>query len=310
MPKVSIVIPSYNAMRYLPEAVNSVLRQTFTDFEVLIVDDGSSDHTVEWASQLTEPRVKLISQENKGAAGARNNGIANSQGEYVAFLDADDVWEATKLEKQVKCLDDNPSAGLVHTWIAFIDEQGKATGNVMATYGEGEVWKQVVEYNPVRCGSTTMVRRCCFDTVGVFDQNFSFAEDWEMWIRIASRYSFALIKEPLVYYRQHLNNKSKNYMAVLQTFRKIIDKSFQSVPSELLYLRSRADGRANLHAAWRALYCEDYVTAATLYQQAIACYPQLRYFRYCIRLGLILTIIRWFGTQEYNKVRTMFSVLR
>lgn len=310
MPKVSVIIPAYNAMRYLPEAVNSVLRQTFTNFEVLIVDDGSSDQTVEWASQLTEPRVKLISQKNAGAAGARNKGIANSQGEYIAFLDADDVWEPTKLEKQVKCLDDNLSVGLVHTWIAFIDEQGKATGNVMTTHGEGEVWKQVVEYNPVRCGSTAMLRRSCFENVGVFDEAFRLSEDWEMWIRIASRYSFALVKEPLVCYRQHPNNKSKNYQAMLQTLCKIIDKSLQSLPSELLYLKDRAYGRIHLHVAWRSLYSDDYIRAATLYQQAIAYYPRLRYFPNCIRLGLILSIIRWFGTQEYHKIRTMFSVLR
>ena len=104
MPKVSVIIPTYNAMTYLPETVESVLRQTYSNFELLIIDDGSSDQTVQWVSQLVDSRVRLISQENQGASVARNTGIAHAQGEYVAFLDADDLWEPTKLEQQVRCL--------------------------------------------------------------------------------------------------------------------------------------------------------------------------------------------------------------
>jgi glycosyltransferase involved in cell wall biosynthesis len=302
MPKVSVIIPCYNAMPYLSETVDSVLRQTYTNFEIIIIDDGSSDKTVEWASQLTDPRIKLISQENKGAAGARNTGIANSQGEYIAFLDADDLWEPTKLEKQVQCLDKNSSVGLVHTWIAFVDAHGKPTGKIMTTDGEGNIWKQVAEYNPVRCGSTSMIRRCCFETVGLFDQSLRFVEDWDMWIRIASRYTFGLVKEPLVCYREHPNNKSKNYEKLLQSLCQIIEKSFQSVSPELLYIQKRAYGRAYLHAAWRAFYAHNYPRASELRQQAIAYYPQLRYLKNCIRLGLLLLINRWFSSQKSQKM--------
>jgi len=304
MSKVSVIIPAYNAMTYLPKTVESVLKQTFTDFEVLIVDDGSSDNTAEWASQLTDPRIKLVFQENQGAAGARNTGITNSQGEYIAFLDSDDLWEPTKLEKQVKCLDENLSVGLVHTWIAFVDQQSNLAGKVMTTRGEGDIWKQVVEYNPVRCGSTAMVRRCCFD-FGVFDQSIRFAEDWDMWIRIASRYSFAIVKEPLVYYREHPHNKSKNYEKLLLSLCQIIEKSFQSVTPELLYLKNKAYGRAYLHVAWKAFYCENYTRASELRQQAITYYPQLRYLKNCIRLSLLLVIHHWFSSQTYQTMQKM-----
>jgi glycosyltransferase involved in cell wall biosynthesis len=92
MPKVSIIIPAYNAMTYLPETVDSVLKQTYNDFEVIVVNDSSTDETEQWVSQIADSRVKLISQENQGAAGARNNGIGHAQGEYIEFLDADDLW--------------------------------------------------------------------------------------------------------------------------------------------------------------------------------------------------------------------------
>lgn len=91
MPKVSVIIPAYNSMQYLPETLESVLKQTFTDFEVLIINDGSSDNTVEWAGKLEDPRVKLISQDNQGLPGARNTGIFHAQADYIAFLDADDL---------------------------------------------------------------------------------------------------------------------------------------------------------------------------------------------------------------------------
>ncbi len=129
-PKVSVVIPAYNAMTYLPETITSVLQQTYTDFEVVVVNDGSTDKIEEWIVQISDPRIKLVSQANLGLAGARNTGIRESQGKYLAFLDADDLWEPTKLEKQVKILEKNPEVGLVYTWVTYIDETGQSTGRV------------------------------------------------------------------------------------------------------------------------------------------------------------------------------------
>src|SRR4028119_528470 len=124
MPKVSVIVPAYNAMAYLPETLQSVLTQTFNSFEVLIINDGSSDEIVEWASEVKDSRVKLISQENQGLSGARNTGIWSSQGEYLAFLDADDIWEPTKLEKQVQCLEEDNNIGMVSSGISTIDPNG------------------------------------------------------------------------------------------------------------------------------------------------------------------------------------------
>lgn len=286
MPKVSVVIPAYNAMTYLPDTLNSVLKQTFSDFEVLIIDDGSTDYIQTWVAQnVTEPRIRLIAQANQGLSAARNTGIANAQGEYVAFLDADDLWESTKLEKQVHHLDNNSAVGVVYNWIGVIDAEGKPTGRVWGGNIEGDVLTEILQRNIIDCPSV-LVRRKCFEDVGVFDRTLRSVEDWDMWIRIASRYPFAVTKEPLVYYRQHASNMSKNWRVMEQAFHQVIEKSFQSVPSKLQYLRNNSLGYANLCLAWKALQSKDKdcQLASKFQQQAIAHYPKLRYSRENFRL--------------------------
>jgi glycosyltransferase involved in cell wall biosynthesis len=308
---VSVVITAYNSMDYLPETLESVLRQTFTDFEVLLVDDGSSDHIVQWASGLVDPRVRLISQENQGVSVARNTGIAHTQGKYVAFLDGDDLWEPTKLEKQVRCLEENPEVGLVHTWLTGIDRHSKPTGRVICSQIEGEVWQKIVEKNRVAC-SSAMVRRCCFETVGVFDKNLRFAEDWDMWIRLATRYHFAVIKEPLVGYREHSNSKSKKYASKLQDFQTIIEKAFETAPFELLHIRNRSYAHINLCIAWKCLQGSeiDYKSANHFRRLATLHYPQLRYSQEYLRLSLAIAMMQWFGPKSYSRLLALFYILR
>ncbi|MGF1496384.1 MAG: glycosyltransferase family 2 protein [Elainellaceae cyanobacterium] len=292
MPKVSVVIPAYNAMPYLPQTVDSVLQQSFTDFEVLIVDDGSSDNTANWVAQITDPRVRLICQSNQGAGAARNTGVKNAQGDYIAFLDADDFWEPTKLAKQVQRLDQQPKVGLVHTWITLANPDGSLSDRTMQTNGEGHIWNQVVVYNPLKCGSTAMVRRQCFEELGYFDQSLKYSEDWDMWIRIARKYAFSVIHEPLTNYRIHPFNKSKNYEGQLQCFRQIIDKAFESPPPEYRHLKNCSYARAHLHAAWRAFASDAHERSHTLLNQAIGYDKRLLLNGNCLHLLLKLSAIR------------------
>lgn len=313
MPKISVIIPAYNAMAYLPETVESVLNQTLDDFELIIVNDGSSDGIEQWVSQLTDPRIRLVSQENQGLAGARNTGMAQAQSEYLAFLDADDLWEPTKLEKQVRVLEENPDVGLVYTWVAYIDEKGQPTGRVFKNQAEGDVWEKLTEHNMVECGSVAMVRRSCFETCGDFDRNLrSFAEDWDMWLRIASRYPFKAIKEPLVYYRQHSNSASKNWEAMEQSFHMVIEKAFASTPPELLNVKRRCYAFANICLAWKPLQSrtKDYKKAIHFRQQAFVHYPWIFFSKEYIRLSLAIAIMRWFGPDGYKKFLALFYALR
>jgi glycosyltransferase involved in cell wall biosynthesis len=285
MPQVSVVIPAYNSMEYLPATIASVLEQTFTDFELLIINDGSTDDLVAWAAHITDPRVRLISQDNQGVSVARNRGITASQGKYIAFLDADDLWEPTKLEKQVRCFENDPEVGLVDTCIFFADEQGNRGGVGGGLYESGNVWTEILQRNLLWCGSTPLVRRDCFETVGLFDTDLRSAEDWHMWTRIASRFSFAIIKEPLVYYRQHRTNKSGNIDRAFLFSCKTIEKIYELVPPELGYLKKRAYGRLHLHTAWRYLRDEDFINAGYHWRQVFGNWPRLARSRSYIMLS-------------------------
>jgi len=313
MPKVSVIIPAYNVMKYLPETLETLFRQTFRDFEVVIVNDGSSDGIENWATQVTDPRLKLISQENRGATGARNTGIAHAQGDYIAFLDADDLWEPTKLAKQVTILDENAEVGLVYTWVALTDEQGNLTGRLFKPIAEGDVWCQLTEHNIVECGSVALVRRACFETVGVFDCNLrSFVEDWDMWLRIAARYPFKVVKESLVYYRQISTSGSKNWQGMEQSFQMVIEKAFDAAPSNLLPLKKRSYGNANLCLAWKSLQSvsKDYLQASHFLQQALTHYPRLRFSKEYLRLSLAIALMRWFGPDGYQNFLSRIYALR
>lgn len=308
MPCCSIIIPAYNSIKYLPETLESVLKQTFTDFEIIIIDDGSYDNIVEWASRIQEPRVKFISQQNKGVSAARNLGIDLTTGEYIAFLDADDLWEATKLEKQLQCLKNNPSLGLVHTEMTVIDEESKLLGRKFTSNVEGNALKPLLEQNTI-VTSSVIVRRSCLETVGNFDSNLTSSEDWELWVRIASRYCIALIKEPLVYYRQHSKNTTNNWQMLEQDLR-YIEQVFQSVPPQLSYLKNRSYAYANIYLAWKALqtgYCQQ---AAYFRNQAIKHYGSIIFSHKLMRLNLAIAILKIFGNNGFNRIQSLIYTIR
>lgn len=291
-PKVSIIIPAYNTRHFLPQTVSSALSQTWQDFELLIVDDGSTDGTGQWVAEQTDPRIHLVRQPNQGAAAARNTGIKHAKGKYIAFLDADDLWEVDKLKKQVAVLDSLSEVGLVHTAIHYIDENGDSINRILGVRGEGNVWREVVTDNPVRCGSTPLIRRECFDKLGVFDTSLSFAEDWEMWIRIARHYQFATINEPLVAYRQHKTNMTKSYKRIMPNFQKILERTFRDSPGHERALEHKAYGYAYLFSAWRAYLAGDVREAVTLHRQAHRVYPRMLLVKNSLNLSARLAKTR------------------
>jgi glycosyltransferase involved in cell wall biosynthesis len=311
MPKVSVVIPAYNAMTYLPKTLDSVLQQSFTDFEVLLINDGSTDSIESWFTTVNDDRVRLISQANQGLPGARNTGIKEAQGDYVAFIDADDLWEPTKLEKQVRCLDAKPEVGLVYAWTLLIDQDGNSIGTVTAAQAEGNVWEQLLLGDVVGSGSAAMIRRICFDQVGMFDTELTSIEDCDMWVRIAAHYPFAVIKEVLVYYRQHPSGMSRNYDRMAQNSRLKIDKNFAQVPLNMLYLRPRAYGHAFLWLAWKIIFEGGPIDRASHYAQHAALhYPKIRYSAKFLRLQIILIVIRLFGENSYVQLKKISYKLR
>jgi glycosyltransferase involved in cell wall biosynthesis len=310
-PKVSVIIPAYNAMNFLPQTVESVLNQTFTNFELLIVNDGSKDNIKDWyENNIKDPRVKLISQENKGLSAARNLGIAVTKGEYIAFLDADDLWKPKKLEKQVRCFEKDPKVGLVYTWTAFIDEFDKPIGRIISSNIEGNAWEKMVVNDKISNGSSAMVRRICFDKVGLFDSNVNSTSDRDMWIRIAEHYSFAVVKEPLTLYRRHSQNMTNNYKLIMEDLHQVFEKTFKSAPIELQYLRSRCYAWMNIYIAWLFIDKKDYKQAIYFRRQALLHYPFILFSNYCLRLSLAILMMRFFGCKGYDKIRSFSRFIR
>ena len=226
-PKVSVIIPAYNHGRFLREAIQSVLEQTFQDWELIVVDDGSTDETSEVVASFPDPRIRYIYQKNQGNAAARNRGIELARGEFIAFLDADDLWLPMKLEKQVAQLDSlPPTVGLVYADLHFFNhEDGAITGRLLQASGQfdpprGKVFSQIVrrkwggERGWFIIPTTALIRREVFQRVGLFDESLRRHVDWEMWVRIAAAYEVDVLNEPLAKYRHHAGNVKRDPLSI------------------------------------------------------------------------------------------------
>jgi glycosyltransferase involved in cell wall biosynthesis len=202
VPTVSVIIPVYNARGFLRPTVESVLAQTWRDRELVVVDDGSTDGS-EDAVRDYRGRLRYIRQENGGVAKARNRGIAESTGRYVALLDHDDLWHSTKLEKQIDVLERRPDIGMVITDVAHIDREGRDLGIVGAGYRPSERFARLFVRGYVPTPSAAVIRRSVLEHVGGFDEAFQSAglDDHELWTRIAEHYDISSINEPLTYHR-------------------------------------------------------------------------------------------------------------
>lgn len=213
--KVSVIIPNYNYERFLREAIDSVRGQSYRDMEVIVVDDGSTDGSKE-VIESYGLKIEAIFQKNQGVAAARNNGVAASDGEFIAFLDADDAWMPSKIERQTEKFADDPKLGMVHVGVVEIDDGG--TELRKRTDGQcGSVANELLQFErPVILGggSGIMVRRDVFNEIGGFDPQMSTSADWDLFYRIAKRYSVGFVPGVLLRYRVHSSNMHSNIRAM------------------------------------------------------------------------------------------------
>lgn len=217
MPKVSVIIPTYNRALLVGAAIESVLAQTYRDFELIVVDDGSTDDTRQVVERY--PQARYIYQENRGEPGARNTGIQASTGEYVAFLDADDTYLPDKLERQVLVLDAQSEFGAVYSDVLVCDAAGNSRGLYSSLTGhrgqsgwlfEALVWHSFIAVHSV------LVRRIVLDEVGLFDETLPTGPDWDLWLRVAAQCAFFYIDAPLAYYWVHGGMVTLNYRKMWQ----------------------------------------------------------------------------------------------
>lgn len=198
MPKVSVIVPAYNAATFISRAVDSVLAQTFRDFELLVVDDGSADDTLTVLSRYGAA-LRVLTQPNAGPAAARNRGLAQATGTYVAFLDADDWWEPQKLGEQVALLDTQPSIGFCSTATRVVDADGRRAGHWPCLAGDAPLPDALFMNGASISGSTSgvMARRDLVQAVGGFDASLRGYEDPDLWIRLSARAGYACIPSEL-----------------------------------------------------------------------------------------------------------------
>lgn len=246
-PVVSVVLPVYNGTGTIVDTIASVLQQTLAEFELIIIDDGSTDETLDMIAQISDGRIRIFSFENKGLPASRNRGIMRSAGEFVAFIDADDLWMPEKLERQVTALIDNRSAGLAYSWTDFIDDVGEYLHHGSHVNINGLVYEQLLTLNFLDSGSSPLVRRSVFDDVGLFDESRSAAADWQMWLRIACKYPFVCVPAVQIMYRVHAGAMSSSIREqekeTLLVFREGLGRLGPSGKAELI----RKEGTANLY---------------------------------------------------------------
>ena len=225
---VSVVIPTYNRAQLLCRAIRSVLRQTYTHLECIVVDDGSTDDTAQIVRQFADDRLLYLRHEtNRGGSAARNTGIQNASGNYLAFLDSDDEWLPAKLEKQLQSLQScSEHVGAVHCqFYAVFDATGDRIKVKKPLNFRGDVYQRLLQGENQSSTSLFLVRRECFKTCGLFDEELTSFQDYDMWLRIAQRYHFECVEEPLAVVHVHYGSRvSVDLMARSTGLERILSK--------------------------------------------------------------------------------------
>lgn len=251
MPTVSVIIPAYNAAATLPATLASLRSQTWTDWEAIVVDDGSTDDTAAIARQIDDPRIRVLRGENGGQAIARNRGLAVAQGELVAFLDADDGWTTTALADRVAALQAHPAAIAAYSWTDYVDDRNQLLHPGFRDRHEGWVFGALLANNFIENGSNPLIRRSALDRVGGFESRWIPAEDWDLWLRLAKIGEFVLIPEAQVRYRVSAGSSSANLRRLERACCGVLAHHLADAPPAL-----QAIGRSAKARFYKGLACK------------------------------------------------------
>lgn len=208
MPQVSVIIPTYNRKAYVQEAIDSVLVQTYTDYEIIVIDDGSTDGTGAALQARYGDKIHYVWQQNQGESVARNKGLEMARGEFIAFLDSDDLWLPEKLNKQVAYLTAHPKVDLLFGRAQLIDQHGQPMGKSIGRAAKSFDKKILYFWNPIGGPSTTLIRQTALDKAGNFDANIKFGEDWDLWFRVAAENNVVPLDEVLTCIRRHRDGQA------------------------------------------------------------------------------------------------------
>jgi glycosyltransferase involved in cell wall biosynthesis len=289
MKQVSVIVPLYGVEKYIAATIQSVLAQTYENFELILVDDGSPDRSVEVCRRFKDPRIKILRQENQGPAAARNLGIRHAKGDYIALLDGDDLWHPDKLIKHVEHLESHPEVGVSFCRSAFIDEADQPLGIYQLTKLEGITLLDLLCRTPIGNGSVPVMRRELFEAIAFdspLDQGTSYfdpdrrihpSEDVECWVRIAltTHWQIAGIPEALTLYRVNSGGCSAKLMKKLDSWEQMLEQVATYAPEQIKPCKPAAMAYQYRHLARRAVTLRDGAIALELMAKTIVTYPKI-----------------------------------
>lgn len=313
LPTVSVIIPAYNAEKTILETIQSLQQQTCSDFEMVVINDGSTDRTLEILASIDDPRLKVFSYENGGLPTARNRGIERAIGQFLSFIDADDLWTADKLAAQLAALEQHPEAGAAYSWTAYIDADSHFLYNGKPVPFTGNIYPQLLLECFIANGSNILVRRSCIAAVGQFDPTLKSTEDWDFYLRLAAKYPFILVPKYQILYRRSSGSMTAK-VDVMEKYNLLVaERAFENAPAELQYLKHQS--LANVHL-FMVEICLGYTQsdagiekADRQLRKAIRLYPALLRRRKVQRLLLKIILLRLFSyplgvrfTQRLGKI--------
>jgi glycosyltransferase involved in cell wall biosynthesis len=280
MTQVSVLLPTYNRAHYIAEAIQSTLDQTYADFEIVVVDDGSTDNSAEVVQRFTDPRVRFIRQENRGISGALNTAFRESRGRYVAILNSDDIWLPDLLAEEVPVLQARPDVGLIYARCQAMDLSRRPlarTTGVPARY-PGEMFKSLL-YGDHVCTIAALIRREHLEQAGLWDESLIANEDWDMWLRLALVCRFYFIDKILARFRVHpgriTNTSSERFARLVADRIKVIDKAYArpDLPPDALSIRPLAYRNIYIDVGLRWLKVPDWRQSLPYFSRALQLSP-------------------------------------
>ncbi|XKM43564.1 glycosyltransferase family 2 protein (plasmid) [Rhizobium ruizarguesonis] len=277
-PLVSVVIPAFNASRYIERTLRSAGRQTYRSLEIIVINDGSTDDTAKVVEQvaLEDSRIRMLSTPNRGVAAARNTGIREAASRFVAFLDADDLWHQTKIEKQVNALNRrSPQWAAVYVPHHIINHDDEIIRSCRSDVARGYIFARHLTFKYVGNGSALLVRRDVALEIGGFNSSYAAAgiggcEDLDFELRLAARYHIEVIREPLVGYRQYPGNMSSNHLQMGRSALEVIRRSLAANPQLPQYAMRSATIATQKYAFW------EFRQSRNTYLSLVAMWPILR----------------------------------
>lgn len=302
MANVSVIIPIYNVEPYIQKTVQSVLDQTYPIHEVILVDDASPDNSVELCRQIQDPRITIIRQENRGPSGALNSGIRKATGDYIAFLDGDDLWRPTKIATHLQHLESDPTVGVSFSCSSFIDIDGHPLGGVQSPRLKNIDIFYLMRYNPLGNGSAAVYRRQVLEQIRFqqdlrgasedvyFDEQFRMSQDIELLRRIALQTNWLVegVPEPLTQYRINSKSVSSNFDKKVKVWEQLFAKTRSLNPALISPCRAISQAYELKYLARRAVRLRDGQSAIRLSVQALKASIQV-FFEEPMSMIMILT---------------------